>query len=74
MKKEKLMEYVGKFVTVRVSGIGIITGKLEYIKCWLDKYDFRCPNLFLCGDITFRAIDVLEIKEEICVLNRLEKY
>lgn len=30
MKKEKLMEYVGKIVTVRVSGIGIITGKLEY--------------------------------------------
>ena len=26
------MEYVGKIVTVRVSGIGIITGKLEYIK------------------------------------------
>ena len=63
MKKEKLMEYVGKFVTVRVNGIGIITGKLEYIKCWLDKHDFRCPNRFIVADETFQAIDVLEIKE-----------
>lgn len=63
MKKDKLMEYVGKFVTVRVNGIGIITGKLEYIKCWLDKYDFRCPNRFIVADETFQAIDVLEIEE-----------
>lgn len=63
MKKEELLKHVGKNVTVRVSGIGIITGRLEYIKCWLDKYDFRCPNRFIVADETFRAIDVLEIKE-----------
>lgn len=63
MKKEKLMEYVGKLVTVRVSGIGIISGKLEYITCWLEKFDYRCPNRFIVADETFRAIDVLEIEE-----------
>ena len=63
MRKEKLMEYVGKLVTVRVSGIGIITGKFEYINDWLDKYDYRCPNRFIVADETFQAIDVLEIEE-----------
>lgn len=63
MKKAKLMEYVGKLVTVRVSGIGIITGKLEYIDDWLERHDYRCPNRFIVADETFRAIDVLEIEE-----------
>lgn len=74
MKKEKLMEYVGKFVTIKLRNAGTINGKLEYISSWSEKYEYRCPNRFLCGDITFRAIDVLEVKENICLLNQSKKY
>lgn len=74
MKKEKLMEYVGKVVTIKLCNAGTVTGKLEYISSWDKKYEYRCPNRFLCGEITFRAIDVLEVKENICLLNQSKKY
>ena len=63
MEKEELLKHVGKVVTIKLYNAGTVTGKLEYISSWDEKYDYRCPNRFLCQDITFRAIDVLKIKE-----------
>lgn len=74
MKKEELLNYVGKVVTIKLYNAGTVNGKLEYISSWSEKYEYRCPNRFLCGDITFRAIDVLEVKENICLLNQSKKY
>lgn len=74
MKKEELLNYVGKVVTVKLFNAGNVTGKLEYISSWDEKYEYRCPNRFLCQGITFRAIDVMGIKEDVCVLNHSKKY
>lgn len=63
MKKEELLNYVGKVVTVKLYNAGTVTGKLEYISSWDEKYEYRCPNRFIVADETFRAIDVLEIEE-----------
>lgn len=74
MKKEELLKHVGKVVTIKLCNAGTVTGKLEYISSWSEKYEYRCPNRFLCGEITFRAIDVLKVKENICLLNQSKKY
>lgn len=63
MEKEELLKHVGKVVTIKLYNAGTVTGKLEYISSWDEKYEYRCPNRFLYQDITFRAIDVLEIEE-----------
>lgn len=63
MEKEELLKHVGKVVTIKLYNARTVTGKLEYISSWDEKYEYRCPNCFLCQDITFRAIDVLEIEE-----------
>lgn len=63
MEKEELLKRVGKVVAIKLYNAGTVTGKLEYISSWDEKYEYRCPNRFLCQDITFRAIDVLEIEE-----------
>lgn len=63
MKKEELLKHVGKVVTVKLYNAGTVTGKLEYISSWDEKYEYRCPNRFIVADETFRAIDVLEIEE-----------
>ncbi|MDD5802169.1 MAG: hypothetical protein PUD31_07070 [Solobacterium sp.] len=74
MKKEELLKHVGKVVTIKLYNARTVTGTLEYISSWSEKYEYRCPNRFLCGEITFRAIDVLEVKENICLLNQSKKY
>lgn len=67
MKKDKLNEYVGKFVKVTlfdfVRDDNELIGKLMYIPEFSEKYGWRRPNYYAIGDFDFKASHVKSVKD-----------
>lgn len=53
MRKDELMEYVGKKVTVVLFDNTALTGTLGYADEFSAKHDYRKPNCFYIGYIVF---------------------
>lgn len=66
MTKSELMTYVGKKVHIYFKdGERSIYGNLGYVEEFSAKYDFRKPNYFYIGNISFKASHVKAIIREL---------
>lgn len=64
MTKAELMAYVGKKVHITFKDTGSsIYGTLGYIDEFSEKYDFRKPNYFYIGNVSFKASHVRKVVE-----------
>ena len=62
MTKAELMSYVGKKVTVYFKDDEKgICGTLGYADEFSEKYDYRKPNYFYIGDISFKVSHVRKL-------------
>lgn len=65
MKKDELMQLVGKRVTITFRedcGGGSSTGVLGFTKEFSEKYDYRHPNYFTINHIDFKVSHVKKVE------------
>lgn len=59
MKKDELMEYVGKYVSVTLFDGDRLQGVLEYTPEFSAQYDYRKPGYFNIGNTGFKVSHVI---------------
>lgn len=64
MTKAELMKLVGKNVRVLFRDGEWIWGKLCYADEFSAKHDFRKPNYFYIGNVSFKVSHVRKVKED----------
>lgn len=62
-RDKKLDRLIGKTVEVVLFDNKIIKGVLGYTADFSEKYDYRKPNYYTCGDYSFRKSHIKKIKE-----------
>lgn len=74
MTKAELMKLVGKEVIIEfkesVGGWKLIQGKLGYVDEFSEKHDYRKPDYFYIGDISFKVSHIRKVK--VPALHKLE--
>jgi hypothetical protein len=59
MKKDELMEYVGKYVSVTLFDGDRLQGVLRYTPEFSAKYDYTKPDYFYIGNTGFKVSHVI---------------
>ena len=62
-RDKKLDSLIGKAVEVVLSDNFTIRGVLGYTLEFSEKYKYRKPNFYTCGDVDFRKSHVKHIRE-----------
>ncbi len=65
MKKDELMQLVGKWVTITFKqdvGGGSSTGVLGFTKEFSEEYDYRHPDYFTINNISFKVSHVEKVQ------------
>ena len=63
MTNAELMNYVGKWVLIHFYDNEWIYGKLGYADAFSAKHDWRKPNCFYIGNVSFKVSHVRKLKE-----------
>ena len=63
MTKAELMNLVGKWVLIHFKDNEWIYGKLGYADTFSAKHDWRKPNYFYIGNVSFKVSHVRKVKE-----------
>lgn len=63
MTKAELMTYVGEKAHIAFKNGSSVYGTLGYVDEFSEKHDFRKPNYFYIGNVTFKVSHVKKVIE-----------